>query len=400
MTVTRFISFPAILLVMAVAAAAQSFVPVAHVNEGVVTAWELQQRQRMLAVLNAGPEAQAEALDTLINERIQLQAADSVGVEISEEAVDAGIEDFAQRGNLSGEQFLTLISREGVAESTVRDFVRAGLAWREAVRARFEGEVTISANDVAREQEEVGPEEGPRVLLSEIILPARNKIERLDSEALAEEIGRMRAFDAFSAAARQHSTADSAEDGGRLEWIPLADLEGPVANAIQGLSPGQVSQPIPVPDGLAVFQLRGRQEGPPAPGAVLMDYAQFLIPGGRTQSTLAEAARIEARVDTCDDLYGVAEGLPGRLIRETRPAGQVPSDVAAQLAQLDRNEVSTSLTRGNALVFLMLCERGVTGDLAIEDTAITARLQNEELTGRAGIWLAELRSQAHIRTGE
>lgn len=401
MAVPTFFSFFAILLATAVAAAAQSFAPVAHVNDGVVTAWELQQRQRMLAILNAAPEAQAEALDTLINERIQLQAAQSVGVEVSDEAIAAGIDQFAQSGNLTGEEFLTLISREGVAESTVRDFVRAGLAWRDAVRARFEGQVRISSDDVARELEEVSPETGPSVLLSEIVLPARNEIERLDSEALAEEIARVRSFDAFSAAAREHSTADSAENGGRLEWISLADLEGPVGNTVRGLSPGQVTEPIQVPDGLAVFQLRGIREGPQSAGAVLMDYAQFLIPGGRTDATLSEAARIEARVDTCDDLYGVAEGLPpSRLIRETRPAAQIPPDISAQLAQLDRNEVSTALTRGNALVFLMLCERGVSGDLAIAETAITARLRNEELTGRAGIWLAELRSEAHIRIGE
>lgn len=400
-TIAHLLGCFALLVIGSLGAAAQSFAPAAYVNDGVITVWELQQRQRMLAVLSASPEIQAAALDALINERLQLQTAAALDIVVSDEAIQAGINDFAQRGNLTGEEFLTLIGDQGVAQQTVGNFVRAGLAWREAVQVRFEGQVQISPDEVTRELEVVGPETGPLVLLSEIILPARNEVERYDSEVLAEEIGRMRSFDAFSAAARDYSTADSAEDGGRIEWTPLANLEGPVANALQGLSAGQVTPPIPVPNGIALIQLRGIQEGPQRAGSVVIDYAEFLIPGGRTQAALTEAARIEATVDTCDDLYGVARGLPpSRLIRESRPASQIPSDIASQLALLDRNEVSTALTRNGALVFLMLCERGVTGELAIEETAVTARLRNDELAGLAAIWLAELRSEAYIRIGE
>ena len=400
---TRIATSLAMLVATALAPAAQSFAPVAQVNEDVVTAWELQQRQRMLAVLNAPPEAQAEALQSLINERLQLQAAESVGVTVSESDIEAGLEDFAARGNLNAEQFLTLIGRAGVDETTIRGFIRAGLAWRDAVRARFGDTIQISDDDIERARETVSPETGPRVLLSEIVLPARNETEQVESRALAEELGRIGSVDAFAAAAREYSTADSAEQGGRVEWIQLADLAGPVAAAVANLRPGQVSAPVPVSvqDEIAVFQLRARDENPAASGDVPIDYAQYLIPGGRTESTLAEAAWIDARVDTCNDLYGVAQGQsPERLVRETRPAGQIPADIAAELARLDRGEVSTALTRGGALVFLMLCERGAGGELAIGETAIGARLRNEELTGRAGLWLAELRSEAFIRIGE
>lgn len=388
------------LLFAATAAVAQTFAPVAQVNDGYITAWELDQRQRMLRILNAPPEAQAQALDSLINEKIQLQAAASVGATVSDEAVQAGVEEFAARGGLDADQFLELISQAGVDPETVRAFVRAGLAWREAVETRFEGQVTITEEDVARERETVRQETGPRVLLSEIILPSRNEIERIDSAELAERIRAMRSVSAFSAAAREYSTAPSAEDGGMVDWIPLADLQGPVAASLAGLSPGQVTAPIGVPDGIALFQLRARSDGPVAPGDTVIDYAQYLIPGGRTESALREAARIEARADTCDDLYTVARGeASNRLIREQRAQAQIPSDVASALSGLDQYEVSTALTRGNALVVLMLCERGVSGELAIEETAFTARLRSEELTGLARVWLAELKSEAYIRIG-
>lgn len=396
----RILAALALTVLSSLAAAAQSFTPVARVNDEVVTAWELQQRQRMLAVLNAPPEAQAEALQMLINERIQLQAAASVGAGASEAEVAAGIDEFASRGNLSGEEFLTLIGNAGIDAETVRDFVRAGVAWRNAVIARFDPETRIRPDEVRREREVVRAETGPRVLLAEIELPARNEVERVDAMELAERIAGMRSFDAFSNAAREYSIADTAVNGGRVEWIPLVELQGPVAGAIQGLSPGQVTRPIPIPSGIVIFQVRGRRDGPPAPGDVLYDYVELLIPGGRSQGALTEAARIDARSDTCDDLYGVVGNVPAnQLLRQVRPAGQIPADVSAQLANLDANEVSTALTRGGALLFLMLCQRDVTGQLSIEDTAISLRLRSERLAGQANIWLAKLRAEADIRIG-
>ena len=392
----RLVASLAIVLASAVIVAAQSFQPVAQVNDDVVTAWELQQRQRMLTILNAPPEVVADSLDTLINESIQLQAAAALDIEVSEEAVQGGVEEFAARGNLSADEFLTLIGNEGVDETTIRQFVRAGLAWRDAVRERFGAEVRITEDDVARAKDEVRAEGGPEVLLSEIVLPARNELERTEAQALAQEISGIRSAAAFSSAARDYSVADSAGNGGQVGWIPLEELEGPVANAIQGLQPGQVTAPLNVPDQIALFQLRGRRDGRPGSDSVELDYAQFLIPGGRTASAVSEAARIEAQTDTCDDLYDVAGAS---LVRQEQPASQIPADIRAQLSGLDRNEVSTALTRGGNLVFLMLCDRGASGELAIEETAISVQLNNEELAGRAALWLAELKSQAYIRIG-
>jgi peptidyl-prolyl cis-trans isomerase SurA len=236
------------------------------------------------------------------------------------------------------------------------------------------------------------------VLLSEILLPATE--EFIDRTApLAEELSRtLRGEAAFADAARRFSAAGTREAGGRLDWIPLERIPSGVAVQILSLSPGQVTRPIRIGDVLAIFLLRGIEEGRAAPPeAVAVDYAQFFIPGGRSPTALAEAARLRARVDTCDDLYGEARGLPEeRLVRETLPQSQVPQDIALELARLDENEISTELVRGEALVFLMLCGR----TLAVEDgpsrDEIRNRLVNQRLNAFSDGYLAELRADAHI----
>jgi peptidyl-prolyl cis-trans isomerase SurA len=59
-------------------ARAQSpFAVAARVNDDIVTNYEIQQRQRFLSLLNAPGEVVAQARETLVNERLQVQAADA-----------------------------------------------------------------------------------------------------------------------------------------------------------------------------------------------------------------------------------------------------------------------------------------------------------------------------------
>ena len=63
-----------------VAAEAQNlFAPAIRINDSVVTAYELDQRQRMLTLLNAPGNAAEVAREQLIDDRLRLQAAEAAG---------------------------------------------------------------------------------------------------------------------------------------------------------------------------------------------------------------------------------------------------------------------------------------------------------------------------------
>ncbi|MDW4548680.1 peptidylprolyl isomerase [Defluviimonas sp. D31] len=403
------------------------FSTVVIVNDAAITRYELEQRTRFLQLLRAPGDPAVEAEKGLIDDRLRSQAAEAADITLTEEQIAAGMTEFAARANLSAEEFVRAIGQGGIAPETFRDFVYSGLAWREVVRARFGPGIVISEAEIDRALSvEAGRGAGPRVLLSEILLPVRPdtsyEMRRLATE-LSETI---RSEADFARAARAHSAAPSRDRGGQIGWIPLTNLPAQVRPAVAGLAQGQVSPPIPLGDAIAIFRMRGINEGGEVkPGNVTVDYAQYLIPGAGTAAAQAEAARIRASADTCDDLYRVLRGAPAtQLIRETRPIGQVPADIAAALAGLDRNEVSTALTRGNAQVFLMLCNRDATiaeGGAPVADPAATApegapaidpdlgfgsgpsRAQmREELTSQrlgnlADGYLAELRSAAIIQ---
>ncbi len=402
MAIQRFLTALVLTLILAVPASAQSdlFAPVARVNDRVITQYELNQRILFFQILNAPGDLRQEALERLVQERVQLDAAERLGVEVTPEALEAGLTEFAGRANLTSEQFLQAVAGGGVDAQTVRDFVRAGIAWRSVVQGRFGPRTQITESEIDRALALTSNRSGVRVLLSEIFLPANTPERQAAAQRRAAEISQITTIPAFAAAARRYSAAPSAGRGGRMEWIPLSNLPPAVASQVLALAPGQVSAPIPVPNAIALFQLRALEEtGAPEAEAVSVEFARYFIPGGRTEATLAEARSIEARVDTCDDLYGVNLGQPEeRLLRDTLPMAEIQGDVAMELAKLDEGEVSTALVSGDgqALVFLMLCGRTPAINVDVSREQVRANLRNQRLASYADGYLAELMADAVI----
>ncbi len=402
MAIQRFLTALVLTLILAVPASAQSdlFAPVARVNDRVITQYELNQRILFFQILNAPGDLRQEALERLVQERVQLDAAERLGVEVTPEALEAGLTEFAGRANLTSEQFLQAVAGGGVDAQTVRDFVRAGIAWRSVVQGRFGPRTQITESEIDRALALASNRSGVRVLLSEIFLPANTPERQAAAQRRAAEISQITTIPAFAAAARRYSAAPSAGRGGRMEWIPLSNLPPAVASQVLALAPGQVSAPIPVPNAIALFQLRALEEtGAPEAEAVSVEFARYFIPGGRTEATLAEARSIEARVDTCDDLYGVNLGQPEeQLLRDTLPMAEIQGDVAMELAKLDEGEVSTALVSGDgqALVFLMLCGRTPAINVDVSREQVRANLRNQRLASYADGYLAELMADAVI----
>lgn len=393
----------ALLLPFAVAlpAGAQSlFAPAARVNESVVTNYEVDQRRRMLELFSAPDATDEGALEDLIEERLQLAEAERLGIEIDRERVLGGMEEFARRAELDREGFVAELGRAGVAEESYEDFVRAGIAWREVVAARFGGGQTVVAEDEVERAADAPPDAELRVLLNEIIIPADTPERQARAEALAPQITAITDFGSFAAAAREYSATPSRERGGAIDWLDLANLPPQLRPILQGLSPGEVSPPIPLPNALAFFQLREIGETGGGSQPTELDYATLAVPGGRSDAGLAEAARIAARVDTCGDLYGaVQDAGTASLQRDTMPIGQVPRDVALELARLDPGEISTSLTAGDDLILLMLCGRSYRAPQADAPNIgqIRGGLVTERVSQKADNLLAELRANATIR---
>jgi len=377
------------------------FAPVIFVNDQAITRYEIQQRARMLTLFRAPGDPQQLAREQLIEERIKLDAATGAGLTLDDDAVRTGMEEFATRANMDAEQLIAALGQSGVSEESFREFVRAGITWREFTRARFASRVSVSEDDLERATRTLTGGSSVRVLLSEIILPITSIEQAEAQQGLAARIATADTEGAFAAFARQHSAAGSAGRGGRMNWTQVSDLPPALRRIVLGLAPGEVSDPLPIEGALALFFMRDIEETSVSPREFsAIEYAAYYIPGGRSDEALQRAARVRAEVDTCDDLYGVAQGQPPEVLeRGAKAPEEIPADIASELARLDPGETSANVTRANGqtLVFLMLCGRTPKLDgeqPTVED--LSNFIRNQRIESFANGFLEQLRAEARI----
>lgn len=387
-------------LTLATGAMAQgAFSPAVTVNDQVVTNYEIDQRARLLTIMNTPGDTYAEAREQLIDDRLKLQAARIVGITVAEEGIQAGLADFAQRVNLSVEDMFKALATEGIDEETMRDFIVSGVTWRGFVQARFGANVQLTEEEIDRAIASNTGSGGLRVLLSEIVIPLTPQTQA-QVMGLTQQLSEIRSFDDFEQAARTYSQSPTKDDGGRIPWMSVTNLPPQLRPLIAALSPGEVTAPVQLPNAVALFQMRRVEESNRTePRYSAIDYAMFYLPGGRTPENLAKAKEIAITIDRCDDLYGAAKDLPPEvLVRESQAPGEIPSDIALELAKMDDNEITTNLTTaGNqSLIMLMLCGRTAELGEELSRDEVANVLRNQRLESYADSYLSQLRAQAHI----
>lgn len=376
------------------------FATVIKVNDLAITGYDIQQRARLLEFFRSPGDLNQVAREQLIEDRLKLDAAAADGFVVDEEQLTLGMEEFAARGNATLEQFTAALAQANIDIETYREFVRAGLTWREYSRARFSNRITVSDDDLDRALLSISGTPGVRVLLSEIIIPAPPQLAQ-EAQDQANRISLITDQAAFSDAARQLSAAPTAANGGRMDWMPITDLPQALRGLVLSLAPGEVSQPLPLEGAIALFQLRDIEElDVPERRYDEIEYAVYYIDGGRTDAALARARQVEANADRCDDLYGIAQDQPPEVLeRGSKPPSEIPTDIAFELSKLDPGEISTTLTRANGqtLLVLMLCNRtpAIEGE-GPSPEQLTGFIRNSRLDSFANGLLEQLRAEARI----
>lgn len=388
-------------LLLAAPSRAQDFSTAIVVNDRAVTAWEVDQRERLLQVFGTPGDVAALARTQLVDDRLKQQEFERVGATFTDAEVEAATAAFVERAGLPLDQFLGVLAGAGVASETLRDYVTVNTLWRDYARARFAERITVTDAEIdqrlAQEAQGTG---GFEVLLSEIIIAAPPP-QAAQARAIAEGLADGATEAEFSAAAQAYSATPSREQGGRLDWAPITNYPEGIRGLLLGLAPGGTTPVLELDGAVAVIQLRGLREGAArevAPEAI--DYAQLRIPGGASAEALAEAARVAASVDRCDDLYGIARGLPAdRLLRQEVSPGAIDEGTALDLAALDPDEATWGRTidGGATLLFTMLCGRTYPLAEGIPDReAVRGLIQGERLTTYSDALLADLRAAATI----
>lgn len=383
---------------LAPAAAQNPFETVAVVNDGVVTRYEVIQRDWLQQVLRI-PGANADtALQSLIDDRLKVAAAREANALPTDEEVQTGVEDFASRANMSADELMVALGEVGIERETVHDYIRSLVSWGDVLRERYNARARPTDEEIDQAIA-LGSEQGAstRVLLAEIVLPATPELLQLSQER-ATAISGLKNFDDFSAAAARFSIAPSRNTGGRLDWMPLSALPPQLGPLFLSMQPGDVTPPTGTPEGIILYQLRGIQDVKPGLNANnTIDYALIRFPPGT--NLRGEIASLALVADTCDDLYGIFKGASeSQLVRDSQLRNSIGGAIGPQLDLLDPGEMAMIGPQGggDGGAILMLCSRTTVRDQQVTREDVRRALYARRLEALGEAYLAQLRADAFI----
>ena len=262
-------AIPSLLLLLPCGAGAEIVERVvAKVNGDILTLSEFENRQ--VAAVQAsriGPDRieaflrdqNARILQDAIDEILLVQRAAEVGIRLRPDYVKEVIEGIKKENNLPSDEALTeQLRREGMSLDDLKRQIERSILRRQVISREVEPKAVVTDADVrgdydARRAEYSRP---GSVHLQEILVPPGDGAPSRAADLMA----RARAGDDFAALARVHSNAPTRDAGGDIGVLHRGELAPALEAVAFALAPGEVSDPIPTPDGLRILRSVERTE--------------------------------------------------------------------------------------------------------------------------------------------
>lgn len=290
--------------------AAQAQVPTqriaAVVNDDVITSGDLIDRINLGIATSGLPNDDAtrqrlapQVLRSFIDEKLQLQEAKRLGIDITDADLNQALQTIAQRNKTTAPELLRFLSDRGLNPRALQDQLRAQIAWIKIVTRELRPKVVVTQEQIELALARSSGDQDREVQLSEILLPVydRNQEDTVLADAQGL-VASLRGGAGFADLARQVSAAASAENGGDLGWVPLGAVVPDIRDRIAALAVGQVSDPILSQAGVHIFLVRAqraRSQGAPDRDAVRQQLEQQQLE--RQASRYLRDLRREAFVD-------------------------------------------------------------------------------------------------------
>ncbi len=376
--------------------ARDKFSAVIQVDEMIITQYEIDQRAKFFKLLNFPGNHENEAKKSLIDDRLKMRAAKKLGIKIQDERLKLEMQAFANRANLTINEFAKRLENQGIARRTWEVYMQIPILWFEAVNKKFASEISTSLNKDGTSSEVLTGSE-LQVLLTEIIIPVQSGFEE---EALqqAEKLRQIKSLEKFSEAAYKFSAAPTRTTGGKVKWQNLSDLPSIVKTLVAGLAIGEVTEPLPLPGGIAIFQLRNLRESKFNEKKIkFIDYLEF---------TFAQDSKIEKALMrdllVCDDIYSFSKKVKNsQLKRNSSKAAKLSKSLEKTLVSLDENEFILENTKNGTTKLVMVCGRKETNTLSSQDISeINQIIANKRLYSLANSYIDNLRQKAVIFSNE
>ncbi|WP_417319447.1 foldase protein PrsA [Erythrobacter aureus] len=391
-------------------------VATALVNGFVITETDVNHRVALLLAANQRPVSDEEmirirmqVLRNLIDETLQIQAAEAQEMELPQAEVDqrynrVAAQNFEQNPRAMDEYLRSI----GSSPESLKRQIKGEMAWNNLLRRNVSPFINVSAEEVNELIERLEASRGTEEYrLGEIYLSATPETQAAVEANANKIVEQLRQGGSFVAYARQFSEASTAAVGGDLGWIQLAQLKNAELEAVaREMNPGQLVGPIRIPGGFSILYLIDKRQvlmADPRDAVLSLKQIQITFDPGTSEATAQQrVARFTEGVQAirgCGDAENAAAALGATVVTNDQiRVRSLPDQLQNILLQLQVGQSTPPFgSFEEGVRVLMLCGRD---DPQIAEgpdfDQLMGQLENERVEKRAQRYLRDLRNDAYI----
>lgn len=384
----------------------------AVVNDEVVSAYDLEQRIRLLLTTagvadtaDARRRIRQRALRRLIDEKLQMQEARRFDISVAEADLRRGIDLVERQNNMQPGDLKRFLAARGVGFDVFVDRLRAEIAWSTLVARRLRPAVRVGEDEIDEVAERMAANQDQTAfLISEIFLPVDSAADAAGVERSAVRIvAAIEAGSRFAEMARQHSAGVTAFEGGDVGWVRAGQVAPQIVEALARLDPGALTPPIRTDAGYFIVALRDRRS-PDEAARTIVTLKQIVLPlaadasAAEIEGQRLRAETIAASITHCGDVEGVAARLDSPQSGDlgTLEVADLPAEFQPVVRETPIGRGGAPIVRENGIHVVVVCDRRTEGLEPPDRAAIARALSNTRLALMARRYLRDLRRDAIV----
>jgi peptidyl-prolyl cis-trans isomerase SurA len=386
----------------------------AVVNDEVISVADLASRVRMVMLSTAIPDTPdarkrltAQVLRTMVDEKLEIEEAKRKNITATEDEVNKAIASIAQQNNMKSDQLFAVLKANGIERSALESQVTASIVWAKLIRQMAAETDPVSDDEIDAALKRLKQNENtPEARVAEIFLPVDNPQQDDEVRSLAERLtAEMKQGARFSNVARQFSQSATSAVGGDLGWVHPDELAPPLAKAVAGMRPGELSPPIRAPGGyylLLVLDRRG-VGGAPSEDATMLHIVQVVFPlpaqasEQARRAALAQAANVRSEAKSCADMIRIGKTEAPQLSSQGDVRlDQISPSMRSAVLALGIGQPSQPILQKNGVGVIMVCGKAQPKAAVPTREEVAESLMRQRLDIMAQRYLRDLRRAAFV----
>ena len=395
----------------------------AIVNEGVVLKSELN-RQADLIIQRATAQGielppahilMEQVLERLIVEEIQMQRADRIGVEISDQQLNTAISRIAENAGLSFETLPQVLAEDGVEYGEYRRDMRRQMILEQLRQIEVTGRISVSPREIqqciANIEDNVVVNSSYNLSHILVSIPESASAEQI-SEAEEEAnliYSQLEEGTEFGQLAIRYSDSETGLEGGSLGWMERRNVPTMFSDLLGDMDAGSYSKPIRAASGFHIVKVSELRSVNQKSEIQQSDVRHILITPDEIIDDETAKQRLEDAVERIkggEDFGEVAKLLsddPGSAndggeMGWTNPGTFVPEfeEVANGLELGVMSEPFRS--RFGWHVIEVVDRRTYDNTEDLKEQGCVQRVQNSKLANESELWVRRIRDEAFVES--